>query len=71
MLTRMARRVVAVLAEINYAQRKLDAIRMNADSYLTDANKAPQTYAEFRFRTSGMLLHEPPATRRAHGRLVG
>ena len=71
MLIRMARRVVAVLAEMHYAQRRLDAIRMNVDSYLTDADKAPQTYAEFRFRTSGPLLHEPPAARRGRGRLVG
>ena len=70
-LTRIARRIAAVLAEIGYAQRRLDAIRMNADSYLPDADKAPQTYAEFRFRTSGMLLHEPSADRRARGRLVG
>ena len=70
MLTRIARRVAAALAEIRYAQRRLDAIRMNADSYLTDANKAPLTYGEFRFRTSGLLLHEPSADRRARGRLV-
>ena len=28
---------------------------------------APEDYAEFLFRTSGLLLHEPAAAGRAHG----
>jgi len=69
MLIRIARRIAAVLAEIDYAQRRLDAIRTNADPYLTDAHRGPENYAEFLFRTSGVLLHEPPAARRAPGQL--
>ena len=41
----------------------------NPDSYLTDRDQAPDTYAEFLFRTSGGLLHEPASAQRAHGRL--
>ncbi len=71
-LTRTARRITAMLAEIDYAQRRLDAIRTNSDRYLIDAgaHQGPEDYAEFLFRTSGVLLHEPPAARRDRGRLV-
>jgi hypothetical protein len=69
-MRRVARHIMAVFAEIRYAQRKLDAIRTNSDSYLIEADSAPQTYGEFLSRTSGVLLHEPPEGRRSHGRLV-
>jgi hypothetical protein len=39
--------------------------------YLTKGDKAPDDYAEFLFRTSGTLMREPDARRRALGRLVG
>ncbi len=70
-LTRTARRIAAVLAEIDYAQRRLDAIRTGSDRYLIDAgaHRGPENYAEFLFRTSGVLVHEPPAVR-DRGRLV-
>jgi hypothetical protein len=64
MLIRVARRIAAIHAEISYAQQRLDAIRTNADLYLTDTGKMPETYAEFLFRTSGVLVREPVA---AHG----
>lgn len=69
-LTRTVRRVGATLADIDYAQRRLDAIRMNPDSYLRDADAGPGDYREFLFRTSGPLLHEPPAARRVRGQLT-
>jgi hypothetical protein len=70
-LARFARRVAAVVDECNYAQRRLFAIRTSPDSYLTDGqDKAPDTYAEFLFRTSGGLLHEPAAGERPGGRLA-
>jgi hypothetical protein len=47
------------------------ALRTAPDRYLTDRDKAPDTYADFLFRTSGPLLHEPHAARRLNGRLVG
>jgi hypothetical protein len=70
-LTRLARRVAAILAECNYAQRRVTSLRTSPEVYLTTRNQAPDDYSEFLFRTSGTLLREPDARRRAHGRLVG
>ena len=67
----LARRVASVIAECNYAQRRAAAWRMAADTYGPGGNKAPTDYAEFLFRTSGALLHEPRARQRANGQLVG
>ena len=69
-LGRFGQRVAALIAECNYAQRRLAAIQTGPDSYLQSRDKAPADYAEFLFRTSGLLLHEPAASRRANGRLV-
>jgi hypothetical protein len=44
-------------------------LRTTPDAYLADADKAPDDYAEFLFRTSSATLHEPAAAGRAHGRL--
>lgn len=66
-LIRVARRIAAIHAEISYAQHRVDAIRTNPDLYLTDGDKMPETYAEFLFRTSGVLVREPIAAR---GQLV-
>jgi hypothetical protein len=66
---RIARRIASVLAECNYAQRRSFAIMTGADSYLMDRNQAPDTYAEFLFRTSGGLLREPASAQRSHGQL--
>ena len=66
---RVANRIAKVVAECNYAQRRSFAIMTNPDSYVIDRDQAPDTYAEFLFRTSGGLLHEPASARRAHGRL--
>jgi hypothetical protein len=66
MLIRVARRIAAIHTEISYAQQRLDAIRTNPDVYLTDGgDKMPETYAEFLFRTSGVLVREPVAARTA------
>ncbi len=71
-MARIARRIADVIAECNYAQRRLFALMTSPDSYVANqANRdqAPDTYAEFLFRTSGGLLHEPACAQRAHGRL--
>ncbi len=47
------------------------AWRMAADTYVPGGHKAPADYAEFLFRSSGALLHEPGARQRANGQLVG
>jgi hypothetical protein len=52
------------------AQRRLVVLAGAADRYAPNRNSAPDSYAEFMFRTSGPLLHEPPAHRRAAGKLV-
>jgi hypothetical protein len=70
-ITTLARRVAAIVAECNYAQRRLTLLKTSPDAYLTTGYEAPDDYAEFLFRTSGTLLREPDARRRAHGRLIG
>ena len=70
-LARFGRRVAEIVAECNYAQRRMLALRTSPDRYGADANKAPDTYAEFLFRTSSALLHEPSASGRARSRPVG
>ena len=70
-LTRFGRRVARVVAECNYAQRRALALRTTPDALLADRDKAPDEYAEFLFRTSSTLLHEPAAAGRAHGQPVG
>ena len=70
-LARFGRRVADIVAECNYAQRRMLALRTAPDLYRADRNKAPDTYAEFLFRTSSALLHEPSASGRARSRPVG
>ena len=70
-LGRFGQRVAAIIAECNYAQRRMTALRTAPDTYLAGRDRAPVDYAEFLFRTSGALLHEPGAARRANGHLVG
>ena len=69
-LGRLGRRVAAIIAECNYAQQRAAILRMTPEAHLDDRDKAPADYAEFLFRTSGALLHEPAAARRANGRFV-
>jgi hypothetical protein len=67
-LVRLGKRIANIVAECDYAQRRSFAVMTNPDSYLTDRDHAPDTYAEFLFRTSGGLLHEAASSQRAHGR---
>jgi hypothetical protein len=68
-LKRLARRIAAIFGECAAAQRRMTALRMAPDRYAPRPAKAPDTYAEFLFRTSGTLLHEPPARARKSGPL--
>jgi hypothetical protein len=70
-LARFGRRVADLVAECNYAQRRMLALRTSPDAYGPGRNQAPDTYAEFLFRTSDAPLHEPTAAGRSHGRPVG
>jgi len=68
-LRALARRVGAVVAECNYAQRRITVLQSNPDLYLVAPDQAPDTYQEFLLRTTGPLEHEPPAAARCrhHG----
>ena len=70
-LARLGRRIAGIVAECNYAQRRMFALRTAPDLYLANRDKTPDDYAEFLFRTSSALLHEPAASGRGHGRPVG
>lgn len=61
----LARRICAVIAECNYAQRRMAELSTAPDRYLFNPDAAPATYAEFLYRTSGLLQHEPSARARA------
>jgi hypothetical protein len=58
-LASIARRVSAVVSECNYAQRRLNELRLGLDQF--GSRQAPDTYGEFLHLTSGSLRHEPPA----------
>ena len=63
-LRRLVGKVAAVVEEMNEAQLRMIILRSAPDRYLLNSNEAPATYREFLARTSGPLLHEPPASRR-------
>ncbi|HTT54228.1 MAG TPA: hypothetical protein VMH35_22790 [Streptosporangiaceae bacterium] len=66
---RAARAVAATIAECNRAQRRMAELRLSPDRFMLDGGaRPPVDYAEFLFRTSGLLAHEPPADRRFAGR---
>jgi hypothetical protein len=58
-------RVAAVIRECGDAQHRMAEIRTAPDRYAPEPDAAPDTYAEFLYRTSGVLRHEPPARARA------
>ena len=61
---RAAGKLADVIREMNEAQRRMLVLRTAMDRYVQNANTAPDTYDEFLVRTSGLLLHEPPARKR-------
>ena len=63
-LRRLAGRIGAAIAEMNEAQRRMMTLRASLDRYPLQPDEPPDTYDEFLARTSGPLLHEPPADRR-------
>jgi len=65
-LARIGRCIAGVFAECDYAQRRWFTVMTTPDSYLTNADQAPDDYAEFLFRTSSALVHEPTAEARAN-----
>jgi hypothetical protein len=63
-LRRLARRVGALVAECNYAQRRITVLQSSPDHYLVAPGQAPDSYEEFLLRTTGPLHHEPSAAAR-------
>jgi hypothetical protein len=51
-----------VVGEMNYASRRMFELRFA--SAVGESDQAPDAYAEFLLRTSGVSIHEPPAHRR-------
>ncbi len=62
--------IAAAVAECHRATRTMTQLRLAPDRYLPDSGQAPDEYAEFLFRTSGPLRHEPTAKQRAAGRTL-
>jgi hypothetical protein len=60
-IRRVALKVREIVAECAYAQRRMADLTSAPDRYLINPDAAPNTYAEFLFRTSTGLRHEPPA----------
>ncbi len=69
-LLRTARRIVAVVRELNYAQRRATELFLARDGYLIGPASPAGTYGEFLARTSGQLVHEPSALARLAGQPV-
>lgn len=70
-LIRLGRRMRAAAAEATYADRRATALACSYDRLLPHPDDAPADYGEFLLRTSGPLLHEPSARRRAAGHPCG
>jgi len=64
------RKIASVIEECWYAQRRLETLRASPDMYSDRPNDAPDSFAEFMFRTSGPLMHEPSARQRRRGALT-
>ena len=62
--------IAAAVAECHRATGTMTQLRPAPDRYLPDSGQAPDDYAEFLFRTSGPLRHEPTAKQRAAGRTL-
>jgi hypothetical protein len=61
---RVAGKLADTVREMNEAQRLMLQLRTATERYIENPGAAPDTYDEFLARTSGVLLHEPPARRR-------
>jgi hypothetical protein len=62
---RVVGRLTDAVHEMNEAQRLMLTLRTATDRYVENPGAAPDTYHEFLARTSGALLHEPPARKRS------
>ncbi len=63
-MRRVAGKLADTVRNLNEAQRRMLVLRTAMDRYIENPGAAPDTYAEFLARTSGVQLHEPPARKR-------
>jgi hypothetical protein len=61
---RVAGKLADAVREMNEAQRLMLVLQTTMDRHVKNPGAAPDTYDEFLARTSGVLLHEPPARKR-------
>ncbi len=64
-------RLIRLIRELNYWQRRSAILSMAPDRYLSHPDRPPESYSEFLARTSGPLLREPSCKARLAGRWVG
>ncbi len=64
-IRRLAREISDCISEYAYAQRRMYELATAPDRFRLNPDVAPENYAEFLYRTSGVLHHEPPAHCRA------
>jgi hypothetical protein len=62
----LTQKIAAVIDECRYAQRRMAVLRTAPDRQVMGSSSGPESYGEFLFRTSGVLLHEPSADARRH-----
>lgn len=67
---RLARLLAVAVADCLRAQRRAAVLQAATDRYLQEPHRPPADYLQFLARTSGPLLHEPPASARARGQAV-
>jgi hypothetical protein len=59
--------VAATVRECNYASRRLVELRLFPDLRAAHGDRAPDSYADFLWRSPTAMWREPPARRRAAG----
>jgi hypothetical protein len=69
-IVRLAVKLVELVRELNYWQRRSAILALAPDRHLPHPERAPETFSEFMARTSGPLLREPSWKARLAGRLV-
>jgi hypothetical protein len=63
----LARGLADVVAECNYAQRRLFELRLELDRYVIEPDRGPATFSEFCLRSARPHWREPTAGERAGG----
>ena len=67
-MVRLARQVRYIVNEVNYAEKRVNAMRLSYG--VAESDRSPDTYTEFLLRSATVTTHEPPARSRASGRQV-